>query len=299
MKKRLSLLLVVILLLTNTMGVSAKNHEDNDNNYGFETYLEDNSFAIKSNNDKNNGVLNSDDYIRLLLREGIEFEVKDTYYTLADSESSYGYEISEIETIDGLNYVKTNEIITKNQLPESNLTVNYVTPSDVRLREVVESDYRIKVDSKSGIYSVLASTTAIVLIGLKFTLAAAILSFADALYIPYDNIGYTTVDIWNYYRPVSVWHEVYDVVGYIPMVIIETRRTNVKYEYTMVDEDTSQLSASSSVYNGVMYEYGLYFNELTRNLNEAAARYNAGLRNPQIYLYNTGLVIDNSSMLPQ
>lgn len=136
------------------------------------------------------------------------------------------------------------------------------------------------------------------LIGYTHPLAGFVTALQSLFPYSPQEYGWVSSKTTNQYYYTNVWHEVYDIVGFIPMVITESRRTNVNYSQDVINRYTGKSTSNHKWYQGVYYEYSIYYGQLTRNLNQATSMYNAGLRNPEVYHYSTGLVINNTSILP-
>jgi hypothetical protein len=269
-------------------------------NSGFDKYLnlkgENNKLDIQSERNigwKSNSNLDSDEYIQMLLNEGIKFEVKDTYYKKADFKMISMASSEDLVELNGKKYVKVDEKVTINKFPVSLAA----SQGDTRIREVTESSTQV-IDSLADDFDQFITGSIFVLASYAHPVGGFVSSLATLFPYNQEEYGWVRAEVLNAYYYTNVWHEVYDIVGYIPMVITESRRTNVKYEQNVTNKYTGASDTEYKWYQAVYYEYSMYYGELTRNLNEAENRYNAGLRNPQIYRYYTGTVIDNTSKLP-
>ncbi len=304
MKKIISLTLV-FLIIANTIVFA----DSNKNNNTLDEFIYVNEIDINCSRSN----FTSNDFIDFLLINNYNFKVKDTYYQKIKKNDVLKPDQNTIE-LDGQLYIISRTKITDsieltssidNQQSEYNepLTQDVeIEPlslqGDTRLREIYDISGSVSIDTKSGLYESIITQSILVIIGLSHPVGNFISSLASAIPFPtsyYGNVVITTV---NSYYDTIVYHEVYDMVGFIPMVITESRRTNMTVHEDVTHKDTGANGTTSKLYNGLKYQYSLYWNELTRNLNEAVARYNAGFRNPKKYSYNTGLVIDNSAMLP-
>lgn len=282
-------IVILIIFSLNSMPIFASEQKTHN---AFDKYLDsksDNNTLTKTTQDN----LDSDEYIQLLLDEGINFEVKDVYYKKADLKTLNSVNKKDIIELSGEKYVITNEIVTINSLPE----VSIQSQGDTRVRQVIEGSTQ-QIDSLSDDIEQFLQGSIMVLIGYSHPVMGFVTSLAGLFPYPQEEYGMVNAEVTNQYYYTNVWHEVYDLVGFIPMVITESRRTNVKYEQNIINKYTGASHTEYKWYQGVYYEYSMYYGQLTRNLEEASNMYNAGLRNPEVYRYDTGRVIDNTSILP-
>lgn len=255
-----------------------------------------NSTTTKQENDSTlvqKGNLNSNEYIKILIDKGINFEVKDIYYKKADQIEPNNIKNNVIVDINGEKYVKVKEVVTVNALPAVASNVS----GDTRVREVNEGSTQ-QIDSLSDDFDQFIDGVIMALVGYTHPVMGFVADLAGLFPYPTEQYGWVSAEVTNQYYYTNVWHEVFDFVGFIPMVITESRRTNVKYEQNVINKNTGKSSTQYKWYQAVYYEYSIYYGQLTRNLTEALNMYNAGLRNPEVYRYYTGRVIDNTDILP-
>lgn len=296
MKKMNSIISIVVIVMLVFSGTSVfANDFIFDYKYGLEKYLN-----CKTDNDvigntriSDQANITSDEYIKLLLENNVKFEIKDIYYKETSSEQLEFKNSNDIVEIDGISYEKTNEVVIRNSLP---LTMSDVK-GDIRIRQINESTSR-EIDSINDMYENLAQVSILALVGYAHPVIGFITSLASTIPYSPEVYGWIVSKTTNFYYYTNVWHEVYDFVGYVPMVITESRRTNVKYAQDVTNKNTGETTGTSDFYQAVYYEYSMFYGKLTRNLEEAEARYNAGLKTPNIYRYYSGLVIDNTNILP-
>lgn len=271
-KKVIITLLIAVFITTQVISFAATTPQPVQS--GFEQYLtlQDTSNRALMKNKKS---LSSDAYIQYLKDKGIKFEVTDTYYT------SNG-KIAET-------------LIGKNMAPTKAAKAALKT----RAREVKEYSSRQNVDKVSNTVQNLVSYSIGILVGKTHPVIAFIYETSNIFAIPKEDIGNTRTETFNYYIYTNVWHEVYSTYGYIPMVINESRRTNLDVYTAITNKRNNTTKSRTKTYNNIYIEYSLYYGKIVRNLQEAENRYNAGLRDPEIYRYNSGSVSNNTSILPR
>jgi len=296
---KISLILVVILLcsLTNTLTFA----DELNNSSIFDQYLiskgySDNLPVVmheKNTTSIEKGNLKSDEYIQMLLDKGISFEVKDIYYRKVNQKNLDKLITNDVIDIYGEKYIKINEVTEVNRSPQ---LLAYIQ-GDTRVRQVTAGSSQ-KVGSLSDNYNQFIQGSIMALIGYSHPVFGFVTAMSGLFPYSPEQYGKVSAEVLNTYAYTNVWHEVYDLVGFVPMVITESRRTNVTYTQSVVNKNTGKTTTNHTDYQGVKYEYSIYYGQLTRNLTQALNMYNAGLRNPEVYYYYTGTVIDNSHVLP-
>lgn len=271
-KKIIALMIITILSISQISSFAAV--APNVSKSGFEEYCSlQNSNKISAKSIKKD--FNSDDYIKYLTEKGIKFEVTDKYY------SNSGKIVGTISS--------------KNIEPKRLVKAGLVT----RAREVKEYSSREQVDQVADTAKNLV-TYVIGILAEKAHPAIAFINNVGSIFgIKKEDMGDTRIVTYNYYIYNNVWHEVNSTYGYIPMVITQSRRTNLDVYTAITNKKNNRTESTTQAYNNVCNEYSMYYGNIVRNLQEAENRYNAGLRDPEIYNYNSGTIVHNLVTLPK
>lgn len=298
-KSIISMILVVVLLFSLTCTSIFAGEPDNTSVFaqyltskGYNdnlttTIQEDGSTSVEKNK------LNSDEYIQELIDKGIKFEVKDTYYKKADKMKLDEQKNKDVIDIDGEKFVKVEEVVTVNAMP----AVAAYAQGDTRLRIVNQGGTQV-VGSLSDYFNQFFVGSITALVGYSHPVGGFLTAIIGLFPFSPEEYGWISATTTNQYYYTNNWYEVYDFVGFIPMVITESRRTNVIYDQKVLNKYTGDSESRSATYQGVYYEYSVYYDNYSYCFTSAINMYNAGLRNPDVWQYYTGSVTDRTYLLP-
>ena len=300
-KSAISMIIVVILLFsltgapifadepksTSALGeyLASKGYNDTSST----TMIENDSTSAKKEK------LSSDGYIQTLIDKGIKFEVKDKHYKKADKMKPDELKNKEVIDINGEKYVKVKETLTVNAMPV--VEVAAYAQGDTNIREVTNNSFQT-IDSLEDNYEQFASGFIFALAGYSHPVSGFITALAGLFPYPVEQYGWVLATTTNQYYYTNVWYEVYDIYGFIPMVITESRQTNVNYNQKVVNKLNGYPTTKDKWFTGIYYEYSYNFGYHSLNLAQAVNMYNAGLRTTEVYQYWTGGVVDNTYLLP-
>lgn len=274
------------------------------NNYSYanEMHVDENNYLGKyiesKESNKDDYPMNSDEYIQFLIDNKIDFEITDLYYKKIEDINMTGNTIQNMLQLNGDYYIESKVKTAKNSIPG----LYRYNDGELRVREVKYSLFDVPVDFKEGSLQIMKGTAISVLSGVlskTHPLIGFILFVADQIPYSEPEYGWISSTVKNNHVDSNVWHEVYDGRDFTVMVITESRMTNVIYNQSVTNKNTGFVTSVAEDFNGIYYQYSIYFGQLTRNLQEALNRYNAGITFPNLYRYSTGTFIDNSIILPR
>ncbi len=169
---------------------------------------------------------------------------------------------------------------------------------DTNIREVYNGSFQ-QIDSREDNYEQFASGSIFALASYLHPLMGFITSLAGLFPYPVEQYGWVSAVTTNSYFYTNVWYEVYDIYGFIPMVITESRDTDVNYSQKVINKLNGYTSTKDKTFNGIYYEYSQNFGYHSVNLAQAVSMYNAGLRTTEVYQYWSGRVVDYTYLLPR